>query len=334
MLGKKVMTEKDWDPKRTWTLVPARQLLSWGKFAPYKDTMFQIRLHMSSQLALNAWFRKSPIPIFVSHRWDTPNTPDPTERQFHIVMRFLVEAICLSKGICERFFSYADPEIVLNTGLVECIQNHQADGLEGLREMEEFKKYQQPGLLGLPMEVLLAQWLLKNFPALAFEGYEILTISRVLRDVAVWYDYSSLPQEPYASKDEEAYFAWALKHLEHLIPGCHVVAIWDKPAINRAWCLLEGLIAEALQNGSYDASPNTNWFDVWGVANFKLDPKYENQHPNKQMAYHVRNLKQTFVGMEPERIVEYFHANDIQCSKEKDLTAVAWIMNRFLSENR
>jgi hypothetical protein len=329
------MAEKDWDPKKTWTLVPVKQLFSWGKFAPYKDTKLQLRLHMINQLMFDAWFSKNPIPIFVSHRWDTPDTPDPTGKQFHIVMRFLVEAICLSKGICERFFSYTEPEIVLNPGLMERIQNHRADLLKGLREMEEFKKYQRPGPLGLPMEVLLSRWLLENFPALTFEVDEIVTIASVLRDVAVWYDYSSLPQKPYASKDEEAYFAWALKHLEHLIPGCHVVAIWDKPAINRAWCLLEGLIAEALQNGSYDASPNTTWFNgSWGIANFNLDPKYKNQHPNKQMAHYVRNLKQTFVGMEPGRIVEYFRANDIQCTKEEDLAVVAGILNRFLSQNK
>jgi hypothetical protein len=329
------------DPRRNWVLVPAKQLLIWGKFATYQETMTQLMLHTMVQSQFEAWFPKNPIPIFVSHRWDAPQAsiplPDPLGRQFHIVMRFIVEAICLSKGICERFFSYADPEIVLSSKLRSLIQNHQVKFTRGLAEWpHDAWGDDRPGqgIFGPPMEILLAQWLHNNFESLHFESDEIINISNILRDVIVWYDYSSLPQRPFASREDEEYHLWALGKIEHLISGANTVIIWDQPGVKRGWCVLEGLIAETVQNASYHAVPNTRLPNAnWLSAVFNLDPKYANQHPNKQLAQSVHELRQSFLGKGSEYILEQFRARDIKCTRDDDLAIVATIIHRFISQN-
>ncbi len=321
------MAEKDWDPKRTWYMVPVRQFLIWGEFASYQQMMLQMRMNMMNRSALEAWYPKNAIPVFISHRWDTPHAPDPTGRQVHIVVRFLIEAICLSKGICERFFSYAEPEIVLNPKLRDRIKNHETTYMRGMQEMQDFQQNKGAGPWGKPMEILLADWLQANFPSLTFQVDEIITISNILRDVIVWYDFTCMPQKPYSSEMEERYFQWALKHLKDLISITDVVVIWDKPAINRGWCLFEGIIAETLQNASYDASPNTNW----GTALFNLGETYHNQHPNKQMSQYIHEMQKTFSGMGHGAIVDYFRKNGVQCTKPEDLDIVAGILSDFIN---
>jgi len=295
--------------------MPVKNLLRWPSFIRHQEA-FRIRAITT---------KKPSIPIFVSHRWIDTNFPDPKGNQRHIIIRFLIEAICLSRGICERFFSYAEPEIVLNPRLKRQIKNHQPDWAARWRHDDDPLSLLQPKET---TEVLLARWLHENFPYLVFETKELMAIGEVLNDIGIWYDYTCIPQKPFTSELERLYFEWSLTKLTSVIKGSNALIIWDKQANDRGWCLLEGMMAENERIASYDATPNTNW----KVAVFDLGQGYPDLHPNKQIALHLRQLIKELTPKDSQQLQAHFEKKQITCTREEDFDVVCKLISEYLAQ--
>jgi len=196
--------------------------------------------------------KRPPIPVFVSHRWVGTEHPDPNGSQRHIVLRFLVEAVAMSKGLLPHLFSYAPPEARVNPRLEAAIRVQEPQEL-GFDEDPEW--FEGPGHT---VESLLPLWLKTNFPFLRFEREEIEQICAVLKQIGVWYDYSCMPQRPFRTQAEQTRFEVELRRLPDVMKSSHVLIAWDRDSNDRGWCLLEGIIAAEAGIVSFDAVPNTN----------------------------------------------------------------------------
>lgn len=254
----------------------------------------------------------------------TSDQPDPDQSQRHIVIRFLVEATALSKGIWPQFFFYKEPEVRVNARLEAAIRNVE------LRELgydEDPEWFEGPGHT---MEVLLEAWLLTNFPLLTFDHESISRVSSVLKQVGVWYDYSSMPQRPFGTVLEKNRFDEELHGLPELMRSSHVLIAWDKSANDRGWCLLEGVIAADLGNESYDAVPNTNW----KIAVFDVDKSLSGLNPSEQIKRFLCTQARLFQGASSNTIENYFRRNNITCTRPEDLPVVCDLISQYFTDSK
>src|SRR5271166_4350438 len=126
-------------PLTVW--VPVHQLLLHNQFLKY---------------GLAAWRNvtisiRPPIPIFVSHRWQSLRNPDPEGLQHHVTVRFLLEAICFSRQLCERYYTVGSYPVVRDSLRDELARDWIAEGSVG-------SAWQQA--CGDPnLELLLRSWL-------------------------------------------------------------------------------------------------------------------------------------------------------------------------------
>ncbi len=298
-------TKADLDFRQPFFWFPVRVLLKWPQFIQHQQAL-QMRVISTEP---------PPIPLFISHRWQNTEYPDPHGNQRHVIIRFLFEAICLSKGICERFFAYAEPEIVLNPQLKRQLQQHVAFGPRNPAASPS-----------LETALLLNRWLQQNFPFLSVDMDELMAISMVMDDIGIWYDYVSMPQTPLVSDDERSLFEWSLANLSSVIRRSHVLVIWDKQSNDRGWCLYEGVIAEKEALANYDATPNTDW----KLAVFDLGFG-RNVHPNKQLALFLRRFAEAIAPKNALELQNYFAEQQIVCTKVEDVPVVCKLISDYLA---
>lgn len=295
-------------------------------WVPAKHLLHQPFIRYQEALSIRAITPKLPsIPVFVSHRWLDKRFPDPGGNQRHIVIRFLIEAICLSKDICERYFSFSEPEIILNPRLRDQIRNHKPSLSTMVRYDDDIFA---PLIPDEDIATLLARWLKQNFPFLMFETEELIAIGEVLDDIGIWYDYMCIPQKPFTSKSDELYFEWALANLTTMIKQSHVLIIWDKKSNDRGWCLLEGIVAEKEKISNFDAAPNTNW----KIAIFDLGYGYPAMHPNKQIALYLQKLAEKLSSLSLPELQGFFGEKRIVCTQPEDVSVVCKLIFDYLSE--
>lgn len=291
--------------------VPTKALLRDQRFSDFRGSV----------LAGFITPHRPKIPIFVSHRWLDVNEPDPTGMQAHAAIRFAVEAICLAKGIAEHYFNYATTEVTLTPLLRQQIQEHRFD-LDRVIAMNDPSKMD----LGQTTATYLRRWLGQHYPALAFEWDELIQIARVLEDIGFWYDYMCVPQAPFYTPEAQQYFENILQALPQLIKTSHALITWDKEANSRAWCLLEGVVAEIEGVANYNAVPNTNW----QIAIFDLGHG-STVHPNQQMALNVHQFAKAWVGRAGAELEREFRAQGIACTRDEDLPAVCGVLSAYLA---
>lgn len=292
--------------------VPAKVLLRDQRFSDF----------LGSSLSGFITPDRPKIPIFVSHRWLDVNEPDPTDMQAHAAIRFVVEAICIAKGIAEQYFSYAPPPVALTPLLRRQIQEHRFD-LDRVFAINDRSKMD----LGQTTATYLRRWLGQHYPALAFEWNELLQIARVLEDVGFWYDYMCVPQAPFYTPEAQQYFEDILQALPQLIKTSQTLITWDKEANSRAWCLLEGVVAEVEGVANYNAVPNTNW----RIAVFDLGHG-STVHPNEQMSLNVQQFAKAWAGRAPVELESEFRARGIACTRDEDLPAVCGVLSTYLAD--
>ena len=216
---------------------------------------------------------------FVSHRWLTPEHPDPDGRQAQFVAWELVACMCEAirvaqlRGLHEpRLQSVAGFTIgVQGSGLAESMivnvlrqalddqsLERAAAEVAAIRELTRdhgvTAAAADPGLGKL-------RAVLAEHPALA----------ALLTRISVWYDYSCLPQPPRID-DDETLFRQGLDALVACqVLGRTVVLLDDaEDYLTRAWCTLEGLVADRFssidtlvgsQRSTAAAGTVEDWFD-------------------------------------------------------------------------
>lgn len=190
---------------------------------------------------------------FVSHRWLTPEHPDPDGRQAQFVAWELVACTCEAirvaqlRGLHEpRLQSAAGFTIgVQGSGLAESII------VNVLRQALDDQSLERAAA-----EVAAIGDLTRDHgvtAAAADAGLDKLrtvidghpALAALLARISVWYDYSCLPQPP-RTDDDDTLFRQGLDALVACqVLGRTVVLLDDaEDYLTRAWCTLEGLVAD------------------------------------------------------------------------------------------
>jgi hypothetical protein len=196
---------------------------------------------------------------FISHRWLTPAHPDPQGRQAQFVAWQLTAALCEAIQVAQ-LRGLHEPRLQSQTGFGIGAQG------SGLAESMLVNVLRQ-ALDGPSLERVAAEaaaiWELTRDHGVTAAATDsglgklraVLTehpaVAELLARIFVWYDYSCLPQPP-RTDDEDALFRQGLDGLTACqILGRTLVLLDDaEDYLGRAWCTLEGLVADA--NGSID----------------------------------------------------------------------------------
>lgn len=206
-------------------IISANELLSTNKMARHQDV--REKAH---------WLKKEkPLAlIFVSHRWETLQHPDPSGRQLRALQEFLtrtslcIEAMFISKAERLQLIPALTKEGSLQAEEVArrilgfgpfsdngevCIESRQAKRI--IAEKFAQCKKNRPAF---------RQWLLSN--------------------IGVWLDYTCMPQKP-LTPVENVEFTQALSAMDSLVKASTLVALrntQDDYAM-RGWCASEFFIA-------------------------------------------------------------------------------------------
>ncbi|GHJ44043.1 hypothetical protein Cs7R123_13850 [Catellatospora sp. TT07R-123] len=194
--------------------------------------------------------------LFVSHRWLTPDEPDPDGTQAGVLAWHLLAAACEAVRVAHlrglrkprrRSTILGLPIGMAGSELAEAII---VNVLRPLLDDDALAVlYAEAGAL----DALTADHGLTA--ALADPGLsrlrELLGASQLLRSVLdrimLWYDYACLPQRPHADAQEAHAFEQGLRELgAYQLIGRTVVMLDDVDAhLASAWCTLEALVADA-----------------------------------------------------------------------------------------
>ncbi|MBE0623315.1 MAG: hypothetical protein IH606_00760 [Burkholderiales bacterium] len=224
----------------------AQNRLSWNEVA----SSFHIAT-AASVLSLNSmtrhqevreklpWLGKDGRPfalLFISHRWETLEHPDPTGRQLAAIHAFLR---CVIRSV-EAMLVLRQDRLVLVPSLTK----------EGVLQAEEIARR----MLGFgPF----------SNSAASIDGADRRTIIKDYFDscgsdrerfrawlsdrIGVWLDYTCMPQVP-LSREEEIEFRRTLDTLDLLAASSDLVSLrnQDDDFSTRGWCLLESFLASGL----------------------------------------------------------------------------------------
>ncbi|MBV1853794.1 hypothetical protein [Catellatospora tritici] len=194
--------------------------------------------------------------LFVSHRWLTPDEPDPDGTQACVLAWHLLSAVCEAVRVAHlrglrrprrRSTILGLPIGMAGTELAEAVV------VNVLRPLLD-----DDALAVLYTEVSALDALTADrglAAALADPGLsrlrEIVAASQLLRAVLdrimLWYDYACLPQRPHADAQEVREVEQGLRELRaYQLIGRTVVMLDDVDAhLASAWCTLEALVADA-----------------------------------------------------------------------------------------
>lgn len=159
--------------------------------------------------------------VFISHRWEQVDEPDPQGRKLGALKRFFLEV--------ER----------LTTALSTCDAGD--EGAE--RRIALVPTLRQQGTLQAAHLVVRALWSApKELPESELETVAFLD------KVGIWFDFSCLPQAP-RSGTEQREFEEAMLHIGALLSDTRVMVLALRTAgddyLMRGWCLAEAALARA-----------------------------------------------------------------------------------------
>jgi tetratricopeptide (TPR) repeat protein len=191
---------------------------------------------------------------FVSHRWLTPAHPDPEGRQAQFVAWQLVAYLCEAIRVAQ-LRGLHEPGLESAAGFSIGVQGSdlaESIVVNVLRQALDDQSLQRVGAEAAAIRELTrdhgvtaaaADSGLGNLRAVLTEHPALASL---VAQISVWYDYSCLPQPP-RTKDEDILFRQGLHALNPCqMLGITVVLLDDaEDYLTRAWCTLEGLVADA-----------------------------------------------------------------------------------------
>ena len=226
--------------------LPLSTLLAQGRFRKLQD----IRPALERQTSPDGFY------CFLSHRWLSPDHPDPDALQARFaawqMIAYLVEAIRVAgrRGLHQpRRFSpmLGQPVGPRGTGLAESLI------VNLLRSALDEDSLRQAVVEAQTLEADLADYGVER--ARHDEGLERLNgllaerpLLRALSErIFLWYDYSCLPQPPREPADQEL-FVRGLQELSaaQVIGRTSIMLDDADDYLSRAWCTLEALVADTL----------------------------------------------------------------------------------------
>lgn len=182
----------------------------------------------------DVWFEDTDPPLlalFVSHRWETPHAPDPRGRQLAALQALLRKV--------------ADAAAAAHAPLTERSAFAASLGLEGSMQALSLALWAL-GIRRLQSAFIPdeARRRIVREGALELGGQSTDFGTWLLGRIAVWIDYTCVPQSP-RSEAEERRFIESIRHLPDLAAACTLVALRAPNDGYRqsGWCTLESYLA-------------------------------------------------------------------------------------------
>ena len=150
----------------------------------------------------------------------------------------------------------------------------------------------------------------------------------------VWYDYASIPQAP-RTPEQQVVFDHALDQLANIASTSRVIIMWGTESLQRAWCLLEGIVGNTLHFCSSAPSSLVSLKDQF--FHQVVEPTltgdtalagYRGRN-SLSISIHLHYLKQTIMGKSENEIVEYFLQEGITCTNREDVPIVARLLHHY-----
>jgi hypothetical protein len=262
--------------------------------------------------------------LFISHRWATPDDPDPDHKDLPTVVEYLTRVFMVANGFISGD-SVVVKELVIGDGLRSAFDESQLDqcrcGSVGWLDVRSLLQVDD-----VFFDKVLDTRRRRNF-------------YRLLKHVRVWYDYSSLPQAR-GTPNDEALLDHALSQLADIVGQSEVLTSWGLESIERAWCIFEVLAAKK----AHLCSPASS---KWGPGDRAILKALGERHPDRHgdlFAYRgrpsqniliaVETFRRNVTGLSEREIHEYLQKNGIQCTRTADLARLANLIHRYLEANR
>lgn len=192
-----------WDTLDTWDRWPRRQEVEQVGAAPQKDELM----------------------LFVSHRWETLDHPDPTGRQLQAVRTGLTLALAAAvlsdadstpSGLPELFRRYCDDHHLATIALRPWAELVREAAMATFSETEFLQQLREPEDTGARRQ-----------------------LASFRKNVVLWYDYTSMYQTP-RDRHEEEIFRVDLTRLNDIQAGAATLVLAEnEDYTRRAWCFLE-----------------------------------------------------------------------------------------------
>jgi hypothetical protein len=266
--------------------------------------------------------------LFISHRWATPDDPDPRGKHLPTVVEYLTRVFMVASGFIGED-SFVVKELVIGDGLRAAFRESRLDlcrcGSIGWLDVRALLEYDD-----LFFDKVTDIHRRRNF-------------YRLLKHVRVWYDYSSLPQAR-GTREEEEFLDRALTRLAEIVGRSEVITLWGLESINRAWCIFEVLAAKTVHfcppgSGSTGGTDKSlvKALMKWAASGDDSDRAEElaayRGRPSLSVLITVNQFRQGVAGLSEQEIHEYFLKNGIQCTKATDLVRLSKLIHRYLTEH-
>jgi hypothetical protein len=266
------------------------------------------------------------IKLFISHRWITPEDPDPANKNLVTVVEYLSRVFMLSNGFVDRG-SPMVKELVIGAGLRSAFQERQLDRC-------------RCGSVGwLDVRSLLCHGVVDDLFYKKVPDMTRRKFYRLLKHVRVWYDYSSLPQDRRTSQ-QQALVENTLRHLAEIVAQSEVLALWGVDAISRGWCIFEVLTAKRLH---FCAPAAVEWnmelrimLDSLGREGADQDRKllaWYGGRPSPNILIQAERYRSELAGLKEPEVYDYLQKNQIQCSQATDLVLLAELIHHYLGKS-
>jgi hypothetical protein len=254
------------------------------------------------------------MKLFISHRWKTPDDPDPDSQSLPTIVEYLSRVYMVANGFLDAN-SHLVKELVIGENLRDAFH-------EG-----ELHRCTCGSIGWLDLKSLLATDDL--FYQRVSGTHQRRAFYRLLKHVRVWYDYASLPQARETS-EEQAALDRALNRLSGIVNQSEVLALWGLESINRAWCVFEVLAGKKV----HFCAPAQAQFDSVQKAMFQArghaDLAEYRGRPSPNILIHVKSFRSSVAGLSERDIEAYLRGHGIECSKDEDYGRVARLIHQYL----
>jgi len=289
----------------------------WRPLYPYfKDRRFPTWKPEDLSPSVNEEGCPLTIKLFISHRWERPDDPDPQLRALPTVVEYLSRVYMTANGLLDAN-SYLAKELVAG------------DALRRAFEERSLARCTCGSVGWLDVRSLLSHG--DIFFERVADTSRRRNFYRLLKHVRIWYDYTSLPQARTTSK-EQAVFDRAFSRLAGVVSQSDVLALWGLESINRAWCMFEVLAGRKVHFcAPAQAAPDPGLRMMFQAYGYPDLAGYRGR-PSMNILIHVNSFRAAVTGKDQKEIEGYLRERRIECTKDEDLVCVASLIRQYLDE--
>lgn len=254
------------------------------------------------------------IKLFISHRWQTPDDPDPNLTTVPTVVEYLSRVYMTANGMLDTNSPLAK-ELVAG------------DDLRRAFEKRSLKECTCGSVGWLDVRSLLSPG---DIFLTRVDQTSRRDFYRLLKHVRVWYDYASLPQAR-ATKEERTAFDRAFSRLSSVVARSDVLALWGLESINRAWCMFEVLAGKKVHFCAPTQAKHNPQLNMMFKAFGYPDLADYQGRPSMSIMIHVNSFRAAIAGKDPLAIERYLRERHIDCTMDEDFGRVAGLIHQYLS---